>query len=171
MKIQIVDEKDNVIGIKERNNRNENDIVRVSGLFVFNQSKEILIAKRAMNKVFNPGKWSVSVAGGVEENETYLSSVIRETEEEIGIKITDSDLVLGSYNFVKTKHRCFRQMYYVKIDLPVFKFKIQNEEVDDLKWVTIEELRKWVNSNPSDFTDSFPQLLTEFIDFLNNTNQ
>lgn len=170
MKILLVDEQDRIIGSKERNDRDENDVVRVSGLIVFNSKNEILLAQRSLNKVFNPGKWGPAVAGTLEENETYISNIVKETEEEIGIKIHDDELVLGPYEFVKTKHRYFRQMYYLKLDLPLSEFTIQKEEVDGLKWVGINDLEIDLNNNPSEFTESSPKLIKEFISFLRNTS-
>ena len=171
MKIIVVDEKDNVIGSKERDDRNEKDIVRVSGIFVFNSKKETLIAQRALDKVFNPGKWGPAAAGTLEEGETYLSNIVKETEEEIGVKINEKDLTLGPYEFVDSSHRYFRQMYYTKLDLPIFKFKVQKEEVNGLRWIGTEELREWLATSPNDFTESSPKLMKELIDFLNDKDQ
>lgn len=167
MGIIVVDEQDRIVGHKKRDDRNEQDIVRVAGIFVFNSNKETLIAQRSLNKVFNPGKWGPAAAGTLEEGETYISNIVKETEEEIGVKIDKKDLVLGPYEFVNTKHRYFRQIYYIKLDLPISNFKIQKEEVEGLRWVKIEELENWLTRSPEDFTESSPKLMRELIEFLN----
>ena len=73
----IVNEKDEVIGSKPRDDRNQTDIIRVSGLLVFNPKGEVLLSRRGLNKINDPGKWGPSVAGTVEEGETYASNIIK----------------------------------------------------------------------------------------------
>ena len=85
-KIIIVDEDDNIIGSKERNSIVSGDIYRVSALLIENSKGEILLAQRALTKKHDPGKWGPPVAGTVEEGETYESNIVKEAEEELGLK-------------------------------------------------------------------------------------
>ena len=56
-------------------------------LWIYTISGEVLIQKRSLNKILNPGVWDVSVAGHIHFGETYNDAVIRETLEETGINI------------------------------------------------------------------------------------
>lgn len=160
-RIPIVNEKDEIIGYKDRDNRNKTDITRVSGLLLINSKSETLIAQRALDKVHDPGKWGPAVAGTVEEGETYASNIIKEAEEEIGLKITEKDLVPGTYEYVETSHKYFRQIYIIKTDLPLSAFKINKNEVAEIRWIKIEELRRWYKEKPEDFIASFALLLNK----------
>ena len=53
------------------------------GLLV--RRNEILLAKRSADRAFYPGVWDV-VGGHCEENETPADALIRELEEEIGVR-------------------------------------------------------------------------------------
>jgi len=85
-KIIIVDEKDNIIGYKDRDTLEEDDIYRVSALWVKNSKGEALLARRHRNKSHHPRKWGVAVSGTVEEGESYYENIIKETQEEIGLE-------------------------------------------------------------------------------------
>ena len=68
-------------------------------LWIYTLSGEVLIQKRSLNKILNPGVWDVSVAGHIHFGETYNEAVIRETLEETGINIESFKLhKLGVYH-------------------------------------------------------------------------
>lgn len=54
---------------------------------ILNDKNEILLQQRSQEKLTNPGKWDVAAAGHVDAGEDALSTVIRETSEEIGVNI------------------------------------------------------------------------------------
>ena len=86
--IIIVNEIDEVIEYKKRDELAPLDIYRVSALWITNSHGEILLAKRHHTKDHHPGKWDPAVSGTVEKKRggTYDENIIKETEEEIGIK-------------------------------------------------------------------------------------
>ena len=87
MKIQIVNTNDKVIGLKERKNLDyKNNIYRSSALWIINSKGKSLLAQRALTKKHHPGKWRPAVSGTIEKNETYDSNIIKESEEELGLK-------------------------------------------------------------------------------------
>ena len=130
MKIILVDENNKVIGSKERDDRDKADIIRVSGLWIFNSNKEVLIAQRSNNKVHDPGKWGPSAAGTVEEGETYVSNILKEAKEELGISITEKDLIVGSCEINSTSHRYFGQRFFAKVDLPITSFSYKKKRLN-----------------------------------------
>ncbi len=154
-KVIVVNDRDEIVGYKDRNDRNQSDIIRVSGLWIFNDKKEVLIAQRAYDKVHDSAKWGPSVAGTVEEGETYVSNAIKEAQEEVGLVVEEKDLILGPHRFTKTSHQYFYQSFFVKTNLPISAFVVQEKEVAQLQWIQIEDLLKWVKDKPTDFIASF----------------
>ncbi|MBU4338594.1 NUDIX domain-containing protein [Patescibacteria group bacterium] len=149
-KIIIVDENDNIITYKEREKLDVKDIWRVSALWLTNSKGEILMARRALNKIHNPGKWGPAAAGTVEEGETYDFNIIKETEEEIGLK----NIEFKKVKKIKTstgKFSYFCQWYLAETDQPLEKFKIQKSEVAEVKWFSKEEIKKRLRENPGEF--------------------
>ena len=156
-KIPIVNEKDEIICFKERSEIKRKDIYRVSALWITNKKGEILLAKRAITKKHSPGKWGPAVAGTVEEGETYDSNIIKEAEEELGI--TNAKFRKGPKDppYEHEKHKMFCQWYFFETDMDLDDFKIQEEEVDELRWITKEELDKEIINNPSIFIESMKE--------------
>jgi isopentenyl-diphosphate Delta-isomerase len=133
MRICIVNEKDEIVGYKDKHETTDTDITRVSALWLFNSNQEILIAQRAFDKRYDPGKWSASAAGTVEENETYASNILKEAEEELGLKLTEADLIPGPHRYIISSHHYFAQTYLAKVDLPLKAFTLQKDEVEAVR--------------------------------------
>src|SRR3989338_3993719 len=114
MRIPIVNEQDEIIGYKDRKDRNKVDIARITGLWLWNEKGEALLAQRSFNKKMHPGMWGPAVAGTVEEGETYESNIIKESEEEIGL--TNIQLVSGARLRKRTNYNYFVQQFSIVLD-------------------------------------------------------
>lgn len=155
----IVNENDEIIGSKARNDRNQKDIIRVAGLIVYNSQNEVLVAQRSLNKVNDPGKWGPSVAGTVEEGETYVSNIIKEAKEEIGLIIDEQELRIEQHSYQETNHRYFSTLFSVVVDKSISNFVIQKEEVREISWIPIQRLIKWFETSPRDFIPTFSKTI------------
>lgn len=132
-----VDEKDNILGIVSRQEAHQKDLLhRTVGIIILNDKNEILLQKRSTNKDTFPGMYTVAASGHVDSGETYDQAAKREIEEELGLK---TDL-----KFLKTvindhpEHRQMQSFYLLKSNGP---FKIQLEEVDEVKFFTLDEIK------------------------------
>ena len=149
----IVDEQDNEIGIKSV--AGHDDIYRVSALWLTNKSGEILLARRAYTKKHHPGKWGPAVAGTVEEGETYLSNIVKETEEELGLKFGEQDFILGPKYLSRETWTHWGQWFLVKKDIPLGEMSPEEDEVAEIRWFKPEDLEKELKSNPEEFLSGF----------------
>lgn len=159
MKIPIVDENDNIMEYRERDNRDLNAIYRVSSLWITDTNGNILLARRAFNKSHDPGKWGPAVAGTVEEGETYEQNIIKETEEEIGLK--NIKPITGIKKRRKTKWNYFAQEFLLTLPVGFNNFKIQEDEVAEIKWFSEEELKKELKENPDQFLKGIHEKMSE----------
>lgn len=151
-KIIIVNEKDEIIGHKERGTLNQEDIYRVSALWIMNSKGEVLLAQRSFNKKIHPGKWGPAVAGTNDEGETYLSNIIKETQEEIGLLISSPKKL--EKNKISSKNNYFVQWYYLELDQNISEFTLQKDEVEKIKWFSREEFLEGIENINSDFLDT-----------------
>jgi len=149
MRIPIVDEEDKIIGYKERDDKDIHTIYRVSYLWITDTDGRILLAQRALDKKHDPGKWGPAVAGTVEEGETYESNIIKEAEEEIGLK--NIKPVLGIKRRQQNKYNYFTQEFLLTLPSGFNDFKVQKEEVSEIKWFTVEGLKEKLKESPEDF--------------------
>lgn len=159
-KIVIVDKSDKIIGHKEREALDPDDIYRVSVLWLTNSKGEILIAQRSFNKPHNPGQWGTSVAGTVDEGETYYENIIKETWEEIGLRGIQPKK--GPYGRNSGEHNYFYQWYLCEADMDIEDFNIDREEVEAIRWVTKEQLLREIEESPDDFPITMDEWVEDF---------
>jgi isopentenyl-diphosphate delta-isomerase len=152
----IVDEQDNEIGVVPRS-KHDKYVYRVSALWVTNSQGQFLVAQRAFTKKHHPGKWAPAVAGTIEAGETYLSNIIKEAQEEIGIDITERDLIVGpKTNTLDKKYRHFTQWFFYTTDASIESFTIAPDEVADIRWFTKQDIEK----KPEMFLESLLEKIT-----------
>ena len=169
MRIPIVDKEDNIIEYKEREDADSEDIRRIVVLHVFNQNNQILIAKRQNTKAVNPNKWGPSVAGTVDEGYDYDDTLIKETEEEIGL--INIKPIFYKKLFYDIDGSRFTGIYYVKIDsININDFKLQQEEVSEVKWIDILDLERWYKEKPEEFVPAFKRHIEIIKEIYENQN-
>lgn len=157
----IVNEKDEVIGLKLREEVDpKDDIYRVSSLWITNSAGEILIAQRKLTKKQAPGKWGPAVAGTVEEGETYESNIYKEAEEEIGL--VGYEFKLGPKERISGYRNYFVQWFTVVVDKPINFFRIEETEVEQITWIPQEELASEVQEAPEKYVTPMPGAIKLF---------
>lgn len=150
---QIVDSNDHIIGYKPRNQIDfKSDYYRTAALWLVNQKGQVLIAQRHKDKDKHPNKWGPSVAGTLEEGETYESNMYKEAEEEIGL----TGIAFRSTTKMKfeTPHKHFVQWFFGSCDWPESNFTLQPSEVQQVAWVDTDTLIQDVQANPSKYVPS-----------------
>ena len=148
-RIIIVDEDDRIIGHKDREMLEKKDIYRVSALWITNSYGEILLARRHHTKSHHPRKWGPAVAGTVDEGETYEDNIIKEAEEELGLK--NIKPTVGHKTKTNNEFHHFTQWFTLNIDKDINEFKIQEDKVEEIKWFSAEELRNQLQKHPEEF--------------------
>ena len=118
-------------------------------IWIFTEEGNILIQKRSKKKELNPGVWDVSVAGHIKFNENIKKAAKRETLEETGININTKDLLkIGVYRSINIHPTAidkeFFHTYILKIDKNSINLDYKNNEVDDLKFISIEEMESLI---------------------------
>jgi isopentenyldiphosphate isomerase len=160
-KITIINTDDEIIGYKARDTVNKEDIYRVSALWITNSQGEILLAKRHHTKSHHPNMWGPAVAGTIDEGETYESNIIKEAKEEIGLR--DIKPMFGPKIEITGEYHHFTQWFTLKVDQDIDSFKIQEDEVEKIRWFTPQELKNGLQMQPEEF---LPRMNEYFVLFL-----
>jgi len=118
--------------------------------FILNDKKEFVMVLAAKNDSTDPDYWKIP-AGGVEKDENAVTALKRELFEEIGITGNDYEII-GKSKYTdkftwpkETSQKKFeeigiwydgqeREIFICKLHNSDFKFKLQEEEVADIKW-------------------------------------
>jgi len=160
-KIIIVNEKDEIINCKARDTLTDDDIYRVSALWIENDKAQVLLAKRAFNKKKDPGMWGPAVAGTVDKGETYESNIIKEANEELGLQ--NIKLNKGPKDRIKRPHNHFTQLFLLKLNKPLEYFKINKEEVAEIRWFDKDELINLAKKDDPTLIKSLKQFILSSI--------
>ena len=156
MKIPIVNENDEVIEYKERDDVVDGDIVRITAIWITDQDGNILLAQRALTKKYSPGLWGPAVAGTVEEGETYEENAYKELEEEIGVKGFKLE---STKKVLYTSRTGSKFCHFFKLSIPKdTELKLQQKEVEQVKWFSKEEFMKLLEDKPGQFVHQFTLL-------------
>lgn len=133
-------------------------------VWILNSSNELLIQRRSPRKESNPNMWDVSVGGHVSAGEESHTSALREVEEEIGVKLSKEDLqylftiveqsVLNNGTYIDNE---FQNVYLVKADISVSDIALQEEEVAEVKFVTVAEFKKDIEAKRDVFVSHWEE--------------
>jgi isopentenyl-diphosphate delta-isomerase len=131
---------------------------RAFSILIFNSNGEMLLQQRALSKYHSPGLWTNACCSHPRNGETVLQAANRRLSEEMGMQ---TDLTVLTHFIYKaefdnglTEHELDYVLKGISDNSPV----INPEEVNDFRWISIDELNNWVKSNPTDFTVWFLEL-------------
>ncbi len=87
--------------------------------------------------------WSIT-GGSVRAGENSLDGILRELSEELGISACKSDM-----NFLASYKRKFDyvDVWLLNKNIDTKDIVMQEDEVQDVKWVTLEEFENMLNNN------------------------
>jgi len=155
----VVDADDRVIGQASRKEVHEQGLLHRSvHILVFNETGELFLQKRSLNKDENPGMWDTSAAGHVEAGEDYLFSAERELEEELGIRepLSYVDKVAacpGTFGEHVKIYRCTTRQ----------SIRINREEIDEGQYWALESLASGLREQPERFTSTLRLIYTNYL--------
>lgn len=152
--LKVYDENNNYLGYAlDRKEIHEKKLWHHhASAWIINKEGKILLQQRAFTKKKNPGKWA-RTGGHVDSNETCDEALKREVYEEIGLKV-DNIEQFEIFKSIDEKEKYFTYGYIIITDLKEEEFKLQKEEVNAVKYFTIEELEKERENNNPNFTFS-----------------
>ncbi|MBU0472310.1 MAG: NUDIX domain-containing protein [Nanoarchaeota archaeon] len=146
--IPIVNENDEIIDLKSFSDVHKLGFIhRESYVYLINFKHEVLLQKRDYT-----GLWNHSAAGHFSINESYIDGAKREFEEELGISINVNELKkiayerLSSVKAHKNNVR-FAEIFIIKKNIPINKFKIDPNEVKEVKYFNKQELIDLLSKN------------------------
>ena len=110
---------------------------------IFNEKGEMLIQQRQPFKEGWPNMWDVTVGGSSLAGETSQEAAEREVREEIGLSI---DLKGIRPKLTINFEPGFDDWYTIKQEVSLEQLTLQEEEVQDVKWATKDEILKMIEN-------------------------
>ena len=109
----------------------------------FDRRGRLLIQRRTENKDLWPGRWDVSVGGGVDAGETSRQAAEREFREELGFPL---DLTGVRQTVTWNFSEGFDDFFLVTGDLETSRLTLQPSEVAEIRWADQDTVEAMVDS-------------------------
>ncbi len=166
-RIVLVNETDRSIGEMDKLEVHQKGLLhRAFSIFLFDDQGKLLLQKRAAGKYHSANLWSNTCCSHPRPEEDTLQAAVRRLKEEMGIETA--------------LEKKFDLIYRVQLDNNLMEYEydhiytgrsnqtplLNREEVSDYRWVTIQELRAEIKSDPVNFTEWLKILLLK--DAFNN---
>ena len=129
----------------------DGDWHRAAHVWIVGPDRGVVLQQRSLRKENYPGLWDVSAAGHLSAGESAIEAAVRETLEEIGLTIepgeleqvmtTREHLVLNGGTYIDSE---IHEVFVVRRAVDVALLRFDPVEVDGLRLIAIEELRKRV---------------------------
>ncbi|MFH1236684.1 MAG: NUDIX domain-containing protein [Parcubacteria group bacterium] len=159
-----VDENDTVLGkvTRKEAHSNPNIIQRTIGVFIFNKDGKALIQKRSATKDTFPNHWGIGVGGHAEYGTSYIETAVRELKEEIGIDASPSALKEVGKILLRVPQES--ELWHIyRYRLGNEKLSFNSEEIQETKFVTIDELGHMLRDPNMEWKDQAKRLYDEFL--------
>lgn len=157
-----VDAQDREKGYMEKLDVHKKGILhRAFSLMVFNDKGEVLLQKRARGKYHSPGLWSNACCSHQRMGESLTEAVGRRVQEELG--------------FTCQYKEVFKFIYQVMFDNGLMEYEIDHvffgyyngnvipngDEVEEVRWIDWDSLKKEMEDHPERFTYWFRVLMDQ----------
>ena len=92
----------------------------------------------------------MTASGHIEAGEDILDALVREIEEEIGVHVLKKELKFLTKYWRNEKYRedfVERELDYIyllKKDIPLEKISVQEEEVENVSWISFEKFKDMI---------------------------
>ena len=130
-------------------------MLEIAVLWFMSKEKELLLAQRSATKKFHPSEWGPTVTGTAEDGETPEQTLVREVEEELGLKsgvdYSPKFLFKVDFNHQDGRVRRFSIFYDIVEKNIVDKFKLDVDEVAGVKWLPMEKIKELLLVETNEF--------------------
>jgi len=123
-------------------------------VWLYTLKGEVLLQQRSRKKKIHPLLWDVSAAGHIDAGETIINAAVRETEEELGLKLSKDELLKICTELHKTSYaeetiqdNEFHHVYIAELKVNFDKLIPQKNEVESLKLVTFLEFNNLLENS------------------------
>lgn len=157
-----VDEEDKKLGPIEKMEAHKNGTLhRAFSILVFNSRNQLLLQKRAKGKYHSPGLWTNTCCSHPRFGESLIHAVNRRLKEEMGFTCELEEIYSFKYR-VKFQNNLIENEYdHVFAGKYDGNVEINKEEVEEYKWVSLDELKIDIKNNPDLYTYWFKVLFDE----------
>jgi isopentenyl-diphosphate delta-isomerase len=152
----LVDQNDVPRGSMEKLEAHQKgELHRAFSVFIFTTDGELLLQKRALHKYHSAGLWTNTCCSHPRPNETTLEAANRRLQEEVGISAPLVHRTAFVYKSEFENGLIEHEYDHVFVGVSDADPEINEEEVDELRYATIDQIKKEIAEKPALFTTWF----------------
>ncbi|MBC8883175.1 isopentenyl-diphosphate Delta-isomerase [Flavobacterium piscinae] len=166
-KVILVNENDEPIGLMEKLEAHEKAVLhRAFSVFVLNDKNEVMLQQRAHHKYHSPLLWTNTCCSHQREGETNIQAGTRRLYEEMGFTTELKELFHFIYKAPFDNGLTEHELDHVMIGYYNEAPKINPDEVESWKWMSIEAIKDDIQTQSENYTVWFKIIFDEFYHFL-----
>jgi len=166
-KVILVNENDEPIGLMEKLEAHEKAVLhRAFSVFVLNDKNEVMLQQRAHHKYHSPLLWTNTCCSHQREGETNIQAGTRRLFEEMGFTTELKELFHFIYKAPFDNGLTEHELDHVMIGYYNEAPKINPDEVESWKWMSIEAIRDDIQTQSENYTVWFKIIFDEFYHYL-----
>lgn len=163
----LVNENDEQLGLMPKMEAHEKAVLhRAFSVFTFNNKDELLLQQRAASKYHSPLLWTNTCCSHQRNGESNIGAGKRRLQEEMGfvcdLKEVFSFVYKAPFDNGLTEHELDHVMVGKFNDNP----KINREEVENFKWMSVEDVKKDIINHPEIYTAWFRIIFDRYYKFI-----
>ena len=168
----LVNEQDQEIGLMSKMEAHEKAVLhRAFSVFIFNSKNELMLQQRASHKYHSPDLWTNTCCSHQRHGESNIEAGKRRLFEEMGfvteLEEKTSFIYKAPFDNGLTEHELDHIMVGYYDDVP----SLNQEEVKDWKWMSLEAVKNDIIINPSSYTAWFKIIFDKFYNYININNK
>ena len=163
----LVDQNDQQIGLMNKLEAHEKAILhRAFSVFILNDQNQIMLQQRAHQKYHSPLLWTNTCCSHQRQGESNLEAGTRRLFEEMGFTTKLKELFHFIYKAPFDNGLTEHELDHVMIGYFNDEPKINTDEVENWKWMSIEDVRADMKTNPDLYTIWFKIIFDKFYHFI-----
>jgi isopentenyl-diphosphate delta-isomerase len=163
----LVNENDEQIGLMPKLEAHEKAVLhRAFSVFILNSKNEIMLQQRAHQKYHSPLLWTNTCCSHQRDGESNLLAGSRRLYEEMGFETSLKELFHFIYKAPFDNGLTEHELDHVMIGYYEENPRINTEEVENWKWMPIEDVKSDMQVHPEIYTIWFKIIFDKFYHFL-----
>lgn len=149
----LVDKNDQSLGLMEKMEAHvKGELHRAFSVFIFNNDGEMMLQQRALTKYHSPGLWTNTCCSHPRDGEKTKDAAHRRMVEEMGFDCEIEEVFTFIYKSDVGQGLIEHEFDHVFIGRYNDKPQINPEEVNDWKFISIDDLRIDIEKSPDRYT-------------------
>lgn len=165
----LVNQEDEPVGTMPKMEAHEKAVLhRAFSVFILNDKGEVMLQQRAASKYHSPLLWTNTCCSHQRLGETNIEAGKRRLKEEMGFEVPLKELFSFIYKAPFDNGLTEHELDHVMIGSFNGEPEINSEEVENWKWMDLNDIRVDLELNPENYTVWFRIIFERFYDYLNN---